>query len=51
MAAVPQEINYVDVATEFNPEKMTKLFNVGYNHGLKGVRWQKEISIDEYDIR
>ena len=51
MAAVPKDINYVDDATEFNPEKMTKLFNLGYNYGLSGIEWQENISIDEYDIR
>jgi len=51
MAAVPEDVNYVDVATEFNPEKMLKLFNVGYGFGLNGVEWQEDVSIDEYDIR
>ena len=50
MAAVPKDVNYVDVSTEFNPEKMLKLFNVGYGFGLNGVKWQEDISIDEYDI-
>ena len=50
MAAVPKDVNYVDDATEFNPEKMLKLFNVGYSFGLNGVKWQEDISIDEYDI-
>jgi hypothetical protein len=50
MAAVPKDVNYVDVATEFNPEKMLKLFNVGYGFGLNGIKWQEDISIDEYDI-
>ena len=50
MAAVPKDVNYVDVATEFNPEKMLKLFNVGYGFGLNGIKWQEDIAIDEYDI-
>ena len=50
MAAVPKDVNYVDVSTEFNPEKMLKLFNVGYGFGLNGIKWQEDISIDEYDI-
>jgi predicted acylesterase/phospholipase RssA len=50
MAAVPKDVNYVDVSTEFNPEKMLKLFNVGYDFGLNGIKWQEDISIDEYDI-
>jgi len=51
MAAVPKDVNHVDDATEFNPEKMLKLFNVGYSFGLNGVKWQEDISIDEYDNR
>jgi len=51
MAAVPKDVNHVDDATEFNPEKMIKLFNVGYSFGLNGVKWQEDISIDEYDNR
>ena len=51
MAAVPMDVNHVDDATEFNPEKMLKLFNVGYSFGLNGVKWQDSISIDEYDNR
>jgi len=51
MAAVPKDVNHVDDATEFNPEKMLKLFNVGYSFGLNGVKWQENISIDEYDNR
>ena len=50
MAAVPKDVDYVDVATEFNPEKMLKLFNVGYGFGLNGIKWQEDIAIDEYDI-
>lgn len=50
MAAVPKDVNHVDVSTEFNPEKMLKLFNVGYGFGLNGIKWQEDISIDEYDI-
>jgi len=50
MAAVPKDVNYVDVSWEFNPEKMLKLFNVGYGFGLNGIKWQEDISIDEYDI-
>ncbi|MFV1983636.1 MAG: patatin-like phospholipase family protein [Thiohalomonadales bacterium] len=51
MASVPEDVNHVDDPTEFNPEKMTKLFNVGYDFGLNGIIWQKSISIEEYDIR
>ncbi len=49
MASVPKDVNHVDNATEFNPEKMTKLFNVGYQTGLQGINWQDHISINEYD--
>jgi hypothetical protein len=51
MASVPEDENNVDDATEFNPEKMTKLFNVGRNFGIKGVKWQPNISLEEYDNR
>lgn len=51
MAAVPKDENSVDVATEFNPDKMLKLFNVGYSFGTNGVEWQDNVSIDEYDNR
>ena len=51
MTAVPIDENNVDVATEFNPEKMLKLFNVGYSFGSIGVEWQDHVSIDEYDNR
>lgn len=51
MATVPEYANSVDDSTEFNPEKMQKLFDVGYGYGLKGIKWQDEIAIDEYDIR
>jgi len=51
MATVPEYENSVDDATEFNPEKMRKLFNTGYDYGLNGINWQERISIDEYDKR
>lgn len=51
MTVVPKDVNYVDVATEFNPEKMLKLFKVGYNFGLNGITWQDNVPIDEYDNR
>lgn len=51
MAAVPKNENDVDDATEFNPDKMLKLFNVGYSFGINGVEWQDKVSLDEYDIR
>ncbi len=51
MISVPEDVNYVDDATEFDPKKMTKLFNVGYKYGLKGIKWQDKVSIHEYDKR
>jgi hypothetical protein len=51
MAAVPKDMNYVDVSTEFNPEKMSKLFNAGYSFGLNGVEWENNVSLDAYDIQ
>jgi len=49
MASVPQHINYVDDATEFNPLKMRKLFDLGHKNGLQGIDWKTAISIHEYD--
>jgi len=51
MASVPESNNHVDEPTEFNPGKMTKLFNTGYSIGRDGVEWQENISVEEYDIR
>ena len=49
MVTVPEGINFVDDGKEFNPEKMTKLFNVGYSFGRNGIDWQENISVEEYD--
>lgn len=51
MASVPEYANDVDDATEFDPYKMTKLFDIGFQYGVKGIDWQETISIDEYDSR
>ncbi len=51
LASVPEHANHVDDATEFNPEKMTKLFNVGYDYGLNQINWRHSVAIDEYDFR
>jgi len=51
MTAVPMDNDHIDDATEFNPEKMTKLYKVGYGFGLNGIKWQESVSIHEYDIR
>jgi len=49
MAIVPKHNNFVDDSIEFDPEKMTKLFNVGYHSGMSGIKWQENISLDAYD--
>lgn len=51
MLAVPKDMNHVDDTTEFNPEKMSRLFNVGYGYGASDVQWLEEIRINEYDLR
>jgi hypothetical protein len=51
MTAVPKDANSVDEPTEFDPVKMTELFNIGYSAGLNSINWKKEISIKEYDYR
>ncbi len=50
MVSIPDKIeDIVDVPTEFNPEKMTQLFNVGYHLGITEIPFQNHISISEYD--
>jgi len=50
MAAIPEKMeDIIIVPTEFKPQKMMKLFNVGFNLGLNGVNWQKEVTLSEYD--
>ena len=51
MASVPEYANDVDDATEFDPYKMTQLFNIGFQYGINGINWQKTISINEYNTR
>lgn len=50
MATIPEKMpDIIDVPTEFDPEKMTKLFNLGYKTGYRGVEWKKSIAFEEYD--
>ena len=50
MAAIPDKMPTIIIEpTEFKPQKMVELFNVGYNLGLHGIQWKENISFDEYD--
>lgn len=50
MAAIPEKMEAIITnPTEFEPEKMIELFNVGYNLGFTGVKWKEQISFEEYD--
>jgi len=50
MATIPEKMQDIIVEpTEFEPTKMLKLFNVGYNLGLHNFDWKESISFDEYD--
>ena len=50
MAAIPDKTPTIIMEpTEFKPQKMVELFNVGYNLGLHGIQWKENISFDEYD--
>lgn len=50
IASVPDKMqDIIQVPTEFKPNEMIKLFNVGYNIGYYGTEWKKKISFDEYD--
>jgi len=50
MATIPEKMEeIVIVPTEFNPENMIKLFNVGYNLGRHDFEWKEKVSFDEYD--
>ena len=51
MATIPQKMDdVIDVPTEFDPERMMRLFNIGYNFGLGEIDWKTKISFDEYDL-
>lgn len=50
MAAIPEKMEEIIIEpTEFDPEKMLRLFNIGYNFGRHGIEWKEKISFDEYD--
>ncbi|MEA1983776.1 MAG: patatin-like phospholipase family protein [Campylobacterota bacterium] len=50
MATIPEKMpDIIDVPTEFDPTKMTKLFNFGYKTGYEGVQWREKIDFNEYD--
>ena len=50
MATIPDKMEeIVTTPTEFDPEKMTRLFNVGYGLGKNEIKWKEKISFDEYD--
>ncbi len=52
LISIPEKMPViVDEPTNFEPKKMIKLYNVGYNIGNKPIKWKKTISIDEYDIK
>ncbi|MBL0707597.1 MAG: patatin-like phospholipase family protein [Sulfurimonas sp.] len=50
MLSIPKKMpDVVTVPTEFDPEEMLELFNIGYKVGYNGAKWKKSISIEEYD--
>ena len=50
MAAIPDKMEeIITKPTEFDPDKMIKLFNVGYRLGRNGIQWKEKISLHEYD--
>jgi hypothetical protein len=50
MAAIPEKMEEIIIKpTEFDPEKMIKLFNIGYKLGMNGIKWKEKISFHEYD--
>ena len=50
MASIPEKMqDIITVPTEFDPQKMVKLFNVGYQMGKTDIPWKTKISFDEYD--
>lgn len=51
MATIPQKMDdVIDVPTEFDPERMMRLFNIGYNFGLGEIDWKTSVSFEEYDL-
>jgi len=50
MATIPDKMKPIIVdPTEFNPDEMIQLFNMGYSMGIDGIDWTTEVSLDEYD--
>jgi hypothetical protein len=50
IASIPKKMqNVIIEPTEFNPDNMVRLFNIGYKVGNDGIKWQKSISFTEYD--
>lgn len=50
IASVPEKMQDIIITpTEFKPDEMIELFNVGYNLGLNATPWKEDISFDEYD--
>lgn len=50
MATIPEKMqDIIIVPTEFNPEKMLELFNVGYYLGSHEFKWKEKVSFHEYD--
>ena len=50
MTTIPEKMpDVIDVPTEFNPNQMLKLFNIGYNFGYYGIVWKNKIDFEEYD--
>jgi hypothetical protein len=50
MATIPKKMqDIIIVPTEFNPEKMLELFNVGYYLGSHDFQWKEKVSFHEYD--
>jgi len=50
MASIPNKMqDIITVPTEFDPNKMIKLFNIGYQQGKTEIPWKTKVSFDEYD--
>lgn len=50
MATIPEKMKEIIVApTKFEPEKLVKLYNVGYKEGVNGIDWKEKVSFHEYD--
>jgi len=50
MATVPTDIDLVKLPTQFNPDEMSKLFDIGCASGINGYQWKDKVKLDEYDI-